>query len=115
MIDTLKIKTASDVLGVENLSGGNQQKVVLGKWFLTNPKILLLDEPTRGVDVGAKREIYRVMSDFARAGGAVIMVSSETDEILGMADRVIVLRDGRKAGELPRHALSAEELLHLAA
>ena len=115
MIETLKIKTASDALGVENLSGGNQQKVVLGKWFMTDPKILLLDEPTRGVDVGAKREIYRVMSDFARAGGAVIMVSSETDEILGMADRVIVLRDGRKAGELDRAALSAEELLHLAA
>ncbi|MEY3307966.1 MAG: Ribose import ATP-binding protein RbsA [Pseudomonadota bacterium] len=115
MIDLLKIKTASDALGVENLSGGNQQKVVLGKWFMTEPKILLLDEPTRGVDVGAKREIYRVMSDFARAGGAVIMVSSETDEILGMADRVIVLRDGRKAGELDRAALSAEELLHLAA
>ena len=115
MIDVLKIKTASDVLGVENLSGGNQQKVVLGKCFLTEPKILLLDEPTRGVDVGAKREIYRVMSDFARAGGAVIMVSSETDEILGMADRVIVLRDGHMAGELTRDALSAEELLRLAA
>jgi putative xylitol transport system ATP-binding protein len=115
MIDVLKIKTASDALGVENLSGGNQQKVVLGKWFLTEPRILLLDEPTRGVDVGAKREIYRVMSDFARAGGAVIMVSSETDEILGMADRVIVLRDGHVAGELTRDALSAEDLLHLAA
>jgi putative xylitol transport system ATP-binding protein len=115
MIDMLKIKTASDALGVENLSGGNQQKVVLGKWFMTEPRILLLDEPTRGVDVGAKREIYRVMSDFARAGGAVIMVSSETDEILGMADRVIVLRDGRRAGELNRSALSAEDLLHLAA
>jgi len=115
MIDVLKIKTAGDAMGVENLSGGNQQKVVLGKWFLTEPKILLLDEPTRGVDVGAKREIYRVMSDFARAGGAVIMVSSETDEILGMADRVIVLRDGHMAGELTREMLSAEELLRLAA
>ena len=115
MIDVLKIKTAGDALEVEHLSGGNQQKVVLGKWFMTEPKILLLDEPTRGVDVGAKREIYRVMSDFARAGGAVIMVSAETDEILGMADRVIVLRDGLKAGELTRDALSAEELLRLAA
>lgn len=115
MIDALNIKTASDALGVARLSGGNQQKVVLGKWFLTEPKILLLDEPTRGVDVGAKREIYRVMSDFARAGGTIIMVSSETDEILGMADRVIVLRDGRMAGELPRAELSAERLLHLAA
>ncbi len=115
MIAELKIKAASDALEVANLSGGNQQKVVLGKWFMIAPKILLLDEPTRGVDVGAKREIYRVISDFARAGGAVIMVSSESDEILGMADRVIVLKDGVKAGELARDQLSAEELLHLAA
>jgi len=115
MIDTFKIKTASDRLTVSELSGGNQQKVVLGKWFLTEPKILLLDEPTRGVDVGAKREIYRVMSDFARANGAVVMVSSETDEVLGMADRVIVMRDGRISGELRRDELKAETLLHLAA
>ncbi|APX24466.1 MAG: sugar ABC transporter ATP-binding protein [Rhodobacteraceae bacterium] len=115
MIDTLNIKTASDRLGVSNLSGGNQQKVVLGKWFLTEPRILLLDEPTRGVDVGAKREIYRVMSDFTRQGGTVIMISSETDEVLGMADRAIVMRDGRVAGELERAEMSAEKLLHLAA
>ncbi|WP_136645989.1 sugar ABC transporter ATP-binding protein [Tabrizicola sp. YIM 78059] len=115
MIRELGIRTASDALSVANLSGGNQQKVVLGKWFMIAPRILLLDEPTRGVDVGAKREIYRVISDFARGGGSVIMVSSETDEILGMADRVIVLKDGRKAGELARSQLSAEELLHLAA
>ena len=114
MIGELSIKTASDALGVSSLSGGNQQKVVLGKWFLTAPRILLLDEPTRGVDVGAKREIYRVMSDFARAGGTVLMVSSETDELLGMADRVIVLKDGRMTGELGRSELSAEKLLHLA-
>lgn len=115
MIETLNIKTASDKLSVSSLSGGNQQKVVLGKWFLTEPRILLLDEPTRGVDVGAKREIYRVMSDFTRAGGAVIMISSETDEVLGMADRAVVMRDGRVAGELQRAELSAERLLHLAA
>ncbi|WP_240769040.1 sugar ABC transporter ATP-binding protein [Paracoccus liaowanqingii] len=115
MIETLNIRTASDRQSVAHLSGGNQQKVVLGKWFLTEPRILLLDEPTRGVDVGAKREIYRVMSDFARAGGAVIMVSSETDEVLGMADRALVMRDGRVAGELERAGMSAEKLLHLAA
>lgn len=115
MIEELGIRTASDRLPVSSLSGGNQQKVVLGKWFLTAPRILLLDEPTRGVDVGAKREIYRVMSDFTRAGGAVIMISSETDEVLGMADRAVVMRDGRVAGELDRAALSAERLLHLAA
>lgn len=115
MIETLGIKTASDRLGVANLSGGNQQKVVLGKWFLTEPRILLLDEPTRGVDVGAKREIYRVMSDFTRNGGTVVMISSETDEVLGMADRAVVMRDGRVAGELNRSEMTAEKLLHLAA
>lgn len=115
MIEKFRIKTASDELAVSGLSGGNQQKVVLGKWFLTEPKVLLLDEPTRGVDVGAKREIYRVMSDFASAGGAVLMVSSETDEVVGMADRAIVMRDGRIAGELGRSDLSADRLVHLAA
>ena len=98
-----------------SLKLNRQQKVVLGKWFLTQPEILPLDEPTRGVDVGAKREIYRVMSDFAAAGGTIIMVSSETDEVLGMADRAVVMRDGRVAGELDRAAMSAEALLHLAA
>ncbi|MGJ3263837.1 MAG: sugar ABC transporter ATP-binding protein [Salinarimonas sp.] len=115
MMEMFAIKAASDRLGVEHLSGGNQQKVVLGKWFLTEPRVLLLDEPTRGVDVGAKREIYRIMSDFAAAGGAVLLVSSEVEEVLGMADRVIVMRDGRIAGELDRGGMSAEALVHLAA
>ncbi|MBI1171327.1 ATP-binding cassette domain-containing protein [bacterium] len=115
MIEKFGIKTASDRLEVSGLSGGNQQKVVLGKWFLTQPRVLLLDEPTRGVDVGAKREIYRVMSDFAREGGVVILVSSEIDEVLGMADRVIVLRGGQVSGEIDRTGLSAEKLVHLAA
>lgn len=115
MIAKFNIKTATDRLEVSGLSGGNQQKVVLGKWFLTEPKVLLLDEPTRGVDVGAKREIYRVMSDFASAGGAVVMISSETDEVVGMADRAIVMRDGRISGEVPRADLSADRLVHLAA
>ena len=98
-----------------SLSGGNQQKVVLGKWFLTEPRILLLDEPTRGVDVGAKREIYRLMSDFASRGGSIVMASSEIDEVLGMADRALVMRDGRVAGVLDRGVLSARALLDLAA
>lgn len=115
MIDLFRIRTASDRLGVANLSGGNQQKVVLAKWFLTQPRVLLLDEPTRGVDVGAKREIYRVMSDFARDGGVVLLVSSEIDEVLGMADRVIVMRDGRPAGELARESFDAKALVHLSA
>jgi putative xylitol transport system ATP-binding protein len=115
MIEMFNIKTASDQLEVANLSGGNQQKVVLGKWFVTRPKLLLLDEPTRGVDVGAKREIYRIMSDFAANDGTVLMISSETDEVLGMADRVIVMKDGRIAGLLDRDEMSAEKLVHLAA
>lgn len=115
MINTFNIKTASDRLDVSNLSGGNQQKVVLSKWFLTEPAILLLDEPTRGVDVGAKREIYRIISDFAAAGGAVLLISSETDEVAGMADRVLTMRDGRIVGELQRNEISAEALVHMAA
>ncbi len=115
MIDMFGIKAASDRLGVTHLSGGNQQKVVLGKWFLTEPRVLLLDEPTRGVDVGAKREIYRIMSDFAAAGGGVILVSSEIDEVLGMADRTLVMRDGRVAGIAAGEGMTAPALLHLAA
>lgn len=115
MIEMFGVKAATDQLEVSDLSGGNQQKVVLGKWFLTDPRILLLDEPTRGVDVGAKREIYRIMSEFAEAGGTVLMISSETDEVLGMADRVIVMKDGRVSGTLARDEMSAEKLVHLAA
>ena len=114
-VERFGIRAASDRLPVANLSGGNQQKVVLGKWFLTEPRVLLLDEPTRGVDVGAKREIYRLMSDFAAAGGSILLASSEVEEVLGMADRAIVMRDGRVAGVLDREALSAEALVHLAA
>jgi len=115
MIDLFDIRAATDRLGVTHLSGGNQQKVVLGKWFLTEPRILLLDEPTRGVDVGAKREIYRIMSDFAADGGGVILVSSEIDEVLGMADRTLVMRDGRIAGLVEGDAMTAPALLTLAA
>lgn len=113
MISHFGIKTARDTLPVSSLSGGNQQKVVLGKWFLRNPKILLLDEPTRGVDVGAKREIYRIICDFAASGGTVVMISSEIDEVLGMADRILVMRDGRSVGIYPRSETTAETLVHL--
>jgi putative xylitol transport system ATP-binding protein len=115
MIDMIDIRAASDRLGVSNLSGGNQQKVILGKWFLTEPRILLLDEPTRGVDVGAKREIYRIVSEFTAKGGAVILVSSEIDEVLGMADRTLVMRDGRVAGIAEGDAMDPASVLHLAA
>ncbi|MBB4002092.1 MAG: sugar ABC transporter ATP-binding protein [Aurantimonas endophytica] len=113
MIERFGIKAARDTMPVSGLSGGNQQKVVLGKWFLREPRVLLLDEPTRGVDVGAKREIYRIICDYAAAGGTVVMISSEIDEVLGMSDRVMVMRGGRSAGILDRAEASAQSLVHL--
>ena len=99
---------------VKYLSGGNQQKVVLSKWLLTEPRILLLDEPTRGIDVGSKREIYRFMSDFARKGFAVVMISSELPEILGMSDRIAVFRDGGVGALFSRGEATQEKLMHAA-
>jgi ribose transport system ATP-binding protein len=96
------------------LSGGNQQKVVLGKWVARRPKVLILDEPTRGVDVGARSEIYALMDQLAGEGVAILMISSDLEEILGMSDRVLVLHQGRLAGELPRDRLSEEAVMHLA-
>ena len=113
MRSDFQIKAARDSMPVSGLSGGNQQKVVLGKWFLRNPRILLLDEPTRGVDVGAKREIYRIMCDFANAGGTVVMVSSEIDEVLGMADRIMVMKSGKSVGTFDRGETDAQALVNL--
>ncbi|MFO1055681.1 MAG: sugar ABC transporter ATP-binding protein [Dongiaceae bacterium] len=95
---------------VNKLSGGNQQKVVLGKWLATEPKVLILDEPTRGIDVGAKAEIHRLMSELAQQGLAILMISSELTEVLGMSDRILVMREGRLAGEFPRAAASQEAI-----
>jgi ribose transport system ATP-binding protein len=97
-----------------NLSGGNQQKVVIAKWLARTPHVLILDEPTRGVDVGAKSEIYALMDEFARQGLAVLMISSDLEEILGMSDRVLVMHQGRLAGELSREQLSEEAVMRLA-
>ncbi len=96
---------------VRYLSGGNQQKVVLGRCVLTDPEILLLDEPTRGVDVEAKNEIYRLISDFAKAGGGVVIVSSELEEILGVSDRILIFRKGRLATEFSREDATQKKLL----
>src|SRR5262249_49796350 len=96
------------------LSGGNQQKVVLGKWLARKPRVLIFDEPTRGIDVGSKSEIYALMDQLASEGVAVLMISSDLEEILGMSDRVLVLHEGRLAAELPRRALSEEAIMHLA-
>jgi len=114
MIAQLRIKTPHDRQLVQFLSGGNQQKVVLGKWLALQPKVLLLDEPTRGVDVGAKQEIYRLMDDLAGRGVAILFASSELEEILGMSDRALVMHQGRIAGELPREKLSEESVMLLA-
>jgi ribose transport system ATP-binding protein len=99
---------------VENLSGGNQQKVVIAKWLVTNPRVLLLDEPTRGIDINAKNEIYRLISELAKAGLAILMVSSELPEIMAVADRIIVLSEGRQTAEFTS-STATEELIMKAA
>lgn len=110
----LQIKTPSLEQLVLNLSGGNQQKVLVARWLLTQPDILILDEPTRGIDVGAKAEIHRLMSGLAQEGKSIIMVSSEMPEILGMSDRILVMHEGKKSGELLRSEATQEKILHLA-
>jgi ribose transport system ATP-binding protein len=114
MCQRLRVRTPSvrQLTGV--LSGGNQQKVVLGKWLARQPRVLLLDEPTRGIDVGAKSEIYALMDQLAGEGVAILMISSDLEEILGMSDRVVVMYQGRIAGELPRERLSERAIMHLA-
>ena len=99
---------------LEFLSGGNQQKVVLGKWLELGPKVLLLDEPTRGIDIGAKEEIYQLMDRSAKEGMAVLFVSSEMEEILGVSDRVLVMHEGAILGELSKNELSEESVMRLA-
>ncbi len=113
-VDQLGIKTPNLDQTAINLSGGNQQKIVLGKWLALKPRILLLDEPTRGIDVGAKREIYRLMESLAADGVAILFVSSEMEEVLGMADRALVMHEGRITGELHRDQLSEEAIMQLA-
>jgi ribose transport system ATP-binding protein len=105
-VDALRIKTPDIHRKVVNLSGGNQQKVVLGKWLAMQPKVLILDEPTRGIDVGAKAEIYRQMAALADSGICILMVSSEMEEVIGMSDRVVVMHERRIKGILPRAAVS---------
>lgn len=110
----LRIKTPSLEQLVGNLSGGNQQKVVLAKWLASEPDIIIFDEPTRGIDVGAKQEIYMLMNELTKQGKAVIMISSDMEELLGMSDRIIVLSEGRLAGELKRDEFSQEAVMTLA-
>lgn len=114
MTEKMRIKTPSDRQIVRFLSGGNQQKVVLGKWLAMKPKVLLLDEPTRGIDIGAKQEIYALMEELAEQGVAILFVSSEMEEVLGMSDRALVMHEGKLTGELAREDLSEEAVMHLA-
>ena len=110
----MRIKAPNVKTLAQALSGGNQQKVVLGRWMITHPKVLLLDEPTRGIDVGAKAEIYQMISDLAAKGIGIIVISSELPEIIGISDRIITLCEGRVTGEFMRGEATQEMLLYAA-
>lgn len=112
--DELKIKAADMTVHMETLSGGNQQKAVLSKWLMTKPRVLIMDEPTRGIDVGTKYEIYKIMVELARQGIAIIMISSELPELISMSDRIIVLSGGKVSGELQQEDASQEKVMELA-
>ncbi len=114
-IDAMRTKTPSQDTKIRSLSGGNQQKVIIGRWLLTEPDVLLLDEPTRGIDVGAKYEIYQLILDLANKGKTVIMVSSEMPELLGVCDRIVVMSGGQVAGEVDARNTTQEEIMTLAA
>ena len=114
-IDAMRTKTPSQDTKIRSLSGGNQQKVIIGRWLLTDPEVLLLDEPTRGIDVGAKYEIYQLIINLANNGKTVIMVSSEMPELLGVCDRIVVMSGGRVAGEVDARSTTQEEIMTLAA
>ncbi len=114
-IDMLSTKTPTQEQLIGNLSGGNQQKVIIGRWLATNPKILILDEPTRGVDVGAKSEIYAIMNELVKQGMSIIMISSELPEIINMSDRIYVMSEGNITGCLSRDEVSQEAIMKLAA
>ena len=112
---SMRVKAPSQETKISTLSGGNQQKVILGRWLLTDPTVLLLDEPTRGIDVGAKYEIYQLILGLAERGKTVIMVSSEMPELLGVCDKILVMSGGRLAGEVDAKTTNQEEIMALAA
>ena len=113
-VKNLKIKTPNVDINAGNLSGGNQQKVVVGKWLARNSKVVIFDEPTRGIDVAAKVEIYNLMNELKKQGIAVMFVSSEMPEVMGIADRIIVMCDGRITGEVDARTTTQNEILTLA-
>jgi methyl-galactoside transport system ATP-binding protein len=112
-VETLRVKTPSTRALIQNLSGGNQQKVILARWLLTEPEILILDEPTRGVDVGAKYEIYLIIAALAKRGKSIVMISSELPEVLGMSDRIMVMCEGRMTGILDGKSATPQEIMKL--
>jgi len=114
MIDMLDISTPTEEKEVRLLSGGNQQKVVLAKWLAVDSEIMIFDEPTRGIDVGAKAEIYKLMCQMAQRGKAVIMISSDMPELIGICDRIYAMREGTVSGELTRENFSQEAIMELA-
>jgi ribose transport system ATP-binding protein len=114
MIGKLHVKTSGRDQAVKSLSGGNQQKIVIGKWLGIRPEILILDEPTRGVDVGAKKEIYHLMDELTKEGVTIIMVSSELEEVLGMSDRIMVICEGKLAAVLDRNEADQEKIMQAA-
>ena len=115
VIDSMQVKTPNQKTAIGNLSGGNQQKVIIGRWLLNEPEVLMMDEPTRGIDVGAKYEIYKLMDDLAAKGKAIIFVSSEMPELLGVADRILVMSNGRVAGIVDAKETNQEEIMRYSA
>jgi len=113
-IEQLNIRTPSQEQRVQNLSGGNQQKVVIAKWLTLDPKVLILDEPTRGIDVGAKAEIYRLMNQLADRGVGILMISSELPEVMGVSDRILVMHEGRVTGEFDGRTATEDALMNAA-
>ena len=114
LMQQLAVKAAGANVPAETLSGGNQQKLVIGKWLATNPRVLILDEPTRGVDVGAKAEVHKLIRHLAADGMATLLISSDLPEVLAMSDRILVMRAGHIAGELSREEATQEKVLALA-
>ena len=114
LVERLRVRTPSLNQQVRNLSGGNQQKVIIARWLALNPKVLIMDEPTRGVDVGAKAEIHALMNELAAQGMAILMISSELPEVLGVSDRILVMREGRLVAELSREEASQDRIMQAA-
>lgn len=113
-IKKINIKTPNKEQFIKNLSGGNQQKVILAKWLMLSPEVLIIDEPTRGIDVGAKKEIYELLNELKASEKAIIMISSDLPEVLGISDRIMVMSEGRISGELNRDEANQESIMKLA-